>query len=490
MIQAECTNHCGKRTDTGGICRYCMTRTILEGDALDKLKEIESNIIDEMCTDPPYGYGFMNKSWDKSIVSVNIWKECLRVLKPGAFAFVMSAPRQDVLSHMIVNLSDAGFKTDFTSIYWAYATGFPKAANISKMVDKRNGIIVDSQKFTSYLKEKRLEKNLTKKEIDEILGTTTLYSWFEGRPAGITLPTKEYYLKLKKILDLDDRFDILIEREEAQREIIGHTNNGAKSIYGNNFESSKLNLTKSSTDRAKKLDGSYAGFQPKPAVEVILVCMKPLSEKNYVEQAMSNGKGVTWIDDCRIPYQSDDDKEKSKIGFTGKILDPQKDWNDNKIDRTEYIPTQGRFPANLLVSDDALNNESRYFDLDKWEAQFIITPKPSKSEKNKGLDNFIEQKVNDGRKIDADNAFQRGKTQRQNTHPTVKPVSLFKYLVTMGSRENDLVLDPFMGSGTTAIACEQTARDWIGIEKLPEHIDIFKARLSNYRKQNKLEVFS
>jgi len=95
-----------------------MKRQILAGDALDILKEIESNSIDEMCTDPPYGYSFMNKDWDKAIISVDIWRECLRVLKPGAFAFVMSAPRQDVLSHMIVNLTDAGFVTNFTSIYW------------------------------------------------------------------------------------------------------------------------------------------------------------------------------------------------------------------------------------------------------------------------------------------------------------------------------------------------------------------------------------
>src|SRR5258708_39735357 len=60
------------------------------------------------------------------------------------------------------------------------------------------------------------------------------------------------------------------------------------------------------SDQAKQLDGSYGGFQPKPAVEVILVAMKPLSEKTFVDQALKNGKGITWLDDCRIPYESDD----------------------------------------------------------------------------------------------------------------------------------------------------------------------------------------
>lgn len=415
-----------------------LNRTILEGDAIDKLKKIGDNSTDLILTDPPYGYSFMNKDWDKALISIDIWKECLRVLKPGSFAFVMSAPRQDVLSHMIVNLTDAGFKTDFTSMYWAYASGFPKAMNMSKAIDIRNG-----------------------------------------------RDSKEY----------------------------------------------------------KKLDGSYAGFQPKPAVEVILVCMKPLSEKNYVEQALSNGKGVTWFDDCRIPFVDEKDVGDPNRFKGVPMLPPEKGFNQNKvIIDVEVGYKNGRFPANLIVSDNSLDDGkiyktggkansvymmpnnffnksakllqtvsdsgsfSQYYSLDSWEAQFIITPKPSKSEKNKGLEQYLENldkyegkfpcskklsphKVNDGRKKDADNPFQRGKTVKQNTHPTVKPVSLFKYLITMGSRENDLVLDPFMGSGTTAIACEQTAREWIGIEKNPEYVEIFKARLADYKKQNKLEAF-
>ena len=66
------------------------------GPCQDQLKAIDSDSIDCMVTDPPYGYSFMNKDWDKAVVGVDTWKECLRVLKPGAFAFIMSSPRQDV----------------------------------------------------------------------------------------------------------------------------------------------------------------------------------------------------------------------------------------------------------------------------------------------------------------------------------------------------------------------------------------------------------
>jgi len=117
---------------------------------------------------------------------------------------------------------------------------------------------------------------------------------------------------------------------------------------------------------------------------------------------------------------------------------------------------------------------------------FIITPKASKSERNAGLENREPIKVNDGRQTPIDNPFQRGETLRTNTHPTVKPLKLFSYLITMGSREGDIVLDPFCGSGTTCIAAEQLHRKWIGIDINPQYIEIAKARLKPYLVQTKL----
>ena len=165
---------------------------ILHGDSLDLLKDMDNNSVDSIVTDPPYGYSFMGKNWDKAVPSVELWEECLRVLKPGGFAFIMSAPRSDVQSEMIKRLEKAGFRVDFTPVYWTYASGFPKALNIGKKTEEEN------------------------------------------------------------------------------------------------------------------LDGAYAGYQPKPAVEVVIVVMKPLSEKSYLDQAMKDGKGITWLADTRIPFKSDD----------------------------------------------------------------------------------------------------------------------------------------------------------------------------------------
>jgi len=103
---------------------------------LDGLKLLEDNSIDSIVTDPPYELGFMGKSWDKTLPDIGIFKECFRVLKAGSFAFVMSAPRSDVCARMMLLLEDAGFEICFTPIYWSFASGFPKALNITRKINK------------------------------------------------------------------------------------------------------------------------------------------------------------------------------------------------------------------------------------------------------------------------------------------------------------------------------------------------------------------
>ena len=342
---------------------------LIHGDCLPELCKLPDDSVDLIVTDPPYGYSFMGKDWDKAVPSSDIWFECLRVLKSGGFAFVMSAPRSDVQAEMISRLQSAGFRLDFTPIYWTYASGFPKAHNIGK----------------------------------------------RGGP-----------------------------------------------------------------------EGSYGGFQPKPAVEVIIVAMKPLSEKTFVDQALKNGKGVTWLDDCRVPTVD--------TVSGGKVMAAKEVYRDYNIEYQQgphKIYDAGRFPANLLVSDDVLNDGrvikstgplasitdgdrysgfnhkgtlyksgahpndsgsySRYFDLDAWAKTlpFLIVPKASKREKG-----------------------------GDNKHPTVKPLKLMSYLITLGSRPGDTVLDPFLGSGTTALAAKHLDRQYIGIEREKEYVEIAKARLA------------
>ena len=458
--------------------------TLYLGGCLEELENIEDDSIDCLVTDPPYGYSFMGKDWDKAVPSIDIWKECLRVLKHGSFAFVMSSPRQDVLSRMIINLQDAGFRTDFTSIYWAYASGFPKATNISKIVDKRFGC------------EREIIEN---REVTENMAKMSKNS-----------PNKEGYPKQPRPKD--------------------------------NYWTGKILDNKAISEKAKEFEGSYSGFQPKPALEIIIVCMKPLSEKTFVEQALNNGKGITWLDDCRIPYTNEKDKYKYINGPKGNTFSVGKN-PDNLRNEIVKSNNNGRFPANLLVSDDILNdridrkgvsgggpkeygggggfddklnrqpvknyyNDSgsfgRYFDIDKWFEHkikelpinvqktfpFLIESKASKSEKSKGLE-FEKYKVSGGMRGTEDISLKTGSGNERNnlnknTHPTVKPIKLMSYLITLGSRENDIILDPFMGSGSTGIAAKLLNRKFVGIEKEEEYIKISKNRIEVINNQQKL----
>jgi DNA modification methylase len=487
---------------------------IIHGDALEELRKLPSDSVDCEVTDPPYGYSFMGKNWDKAVPSVEIWKESLRVLKPGAFAFVMSSPRQDVLSQMIVRLGEAGFDTGFTSIYWAYASGFPKASNISLQIDK--------QECMRQLIEKLGRKPIKTKELDEFAD-----AW-------------QAFRKVIGSYQAPDGINRKSENQKPHKEI-GNYN----LKWGFEASGFATSIKEPTTENAKMLNGSFGGFQPKPAVEVIIVCMKPLSEKTFVDQALSNGHGVTWLDNGRMPFQSEVDAEVAEnknahLSF-GSAPRENKIYGEDKRSRAEqgdYDSAKGRFPANLLVSDDVLNDGrvmrysvtrglstgkskffgeeeheemktgytdegsfSRYFDVDRWFSEtvkklpkevretfpFLIEPKASKSERNERLEKlnngtYLDESRHDKDAVGCNNPRNRtGKMRTGNIHPTVKPLQLMSYLITLGSRLNDLVLDPFVGSGTTCLAAKMLGRRFIGIEKEVEYVRICEARVNGLK---------
>lgn len=406
---------------------------IIHDDCLHALRQMPAESVDLICTDPPYGLGFMNIKWDQELPSVEIWRELLRVLKPGGFAFVMSGPRQDKLMQMISLLQQAGFAIGFTSMYWTYASGFTKAHDISKAIDKQAGVA------------------------REIVGVK------KGK----------------------------IDFSKCRR--------GDRSFYQNAWGSKEytdLPVTVPATPEAKKFAGAVGGFQPKPAVEVALVAMKPLSEDSHTKQALENGKGITWPDDCRIPYR---DGESA----------PTRDYSTQKSYASGQVPAskgegftgdpRGRCPANLLVCDDILDagsdasgGYSRYFSLDRWFAEkigqlpesvvatcpFLIVPKASRAEKDKGLEGFQPRPLNDACQAAGANPAQGGETPGRNTHPCVKPIKLMAFQITLASRSGDLVLDPFSGSGGTCIAAKMLGRRFIGIEREEKYCRIAEARLA------------
>ncbi len=119
------------------------------------LKELEDNSVDTIITDPPYGLSFMGKKWDYDVPSVELWKECLRVLKPGGTALIFAGSRTQ--HRMACNVEDAGFILK-DCIMWLYGSGFPKATDISKQLDKGISRKVIGKKKGTYADIRRDEK--------------------------------------------------------------------------------------------------------------------------------------------------------------------------------------------------------------------------------------------------------------------------------------------------------------------------------------------
>jgi site-specific DNA-methyltransferase (adenine-specific) len=146
------------------------------GDCLEVLKTIPDNSIDSVVTDPPYGLSFMGKKWDYDVPSVEIWTECLRVLKPGGHLLSFAGSR--TYHRMAVRIEDAGFEIR-DQLMWVFGSGFPKSHNIGKAIQKQSGdvkVIGTKQGAgttgKSYISNNEDyvdgEKGVFKKEYDEI----------------------------------------------------------------------------------------------------------------------------------------------------------------------------------------------------------------------------------------------------------------------------------------------------------------------------------
>ena len=220
----------------------------------------------------------------------------------------------------------------------------------------------------------------------------------------------------------------------------------------------------------------------KPAHEPIVMARKPLEGTNK-QNIEKYGTGGINIDGCRI--QGDDIGGERKI-TNRKPRDENNVWTDNnsgmKQESNHFADAdpKGRYPANLM--HDGLQEE--------W-AKYFYCPKTSSAERNRGLEDFTAKPMAWGNQAKAE--LKRGNldfkgnqgdgskhnkvAMRLNTHPTVKPQELMKYLCRLVTPKGGVVLDPFMGSGSTGMAAKDEGFDFIGIEKEQEYFEIAEARI-------------
>jgi site-specific DNA-methyltransferase (adenine-specific) len=271
-----------------------------------------------------------------------------------------------------------------------------------------------------------------------------------------------------KSLDVSKAID---KMAGANREVVGSKE--VSDMRGDSFFSSNgrilVNITVPATEAAKQWQGW--GTALKPAFEPITVARKPLTG-TVAENVLQWGTGGINIDGCRV-------------GCEGKpvfINGVERDRNRSSYDtggsnRTGKITTQGRWPANFIHDGSeevvGLFPETKS---GKMKEGQIRTSKPLFGSKT---DHIAETYGDSGSAARFFYCAKASKSERSegNTHPTVKPLALMKYLITLGLPPGGIVLDPFCGSGTTALACKELGRNYICIEKELEYYQIACNRL-------------
>jgi site-specific DNA-methyltransferase (adenine-specific) len=373
-----------------------------------------------------------------------VWQQALRVLKPGGHLLAFSGSR--TYHRMVVAIEDAGFEIR-DQIMWIYGSGFPKSLDVAKAIDKQSGYQ------------------------GKVVGTEVVDIGIQGGSMHAGRGTK-----------LQER-----ERKELSPE-------------------------------AQQWQGW--GTALKPAHEPIVVARKPLIG-TVTENVLEHGVGGLNIDGCRIAGEVPSKPQpilgnKERVTYGGGL------GRNGEMSQSSL----GRWPANIIFDEQAAElldeqsgisksqggrigkKETSNIDFGlsgKYEkgdpgfgdtggaSRFFYCAKASKRDRNDGLDDFETKQTVGGGGLGnpVSGAYGSEKAPGKNFHPTVKPTSLMRYLVRLVTPPDGLVLDPFMGSGSTGKACALEHFDFVGIELNAEYIKICEARIENalQDKEHQQELF-
>lgn len=352
--------------------------------------------------------GFMGKEWDHGVPGISSWQEALRVAKPGCTLLAFGGTR--TFHRLACAIEDAGWELRDT-IMWVYSQGFPKSADISKMIDKAAGV----------------ER--------EVVG----------------------------------------QRDTA----VGDGENG-NDFLSRNSRKRIVNITIPATDAARQWDGWRTGL--KPSWEPIIVAQKPI-DGTYAQNALKWGVAGLNIDGGRIGAE-----ERT---YNGSGAQPHKLNNPGGTGigymdgsgRDLTFTASGRWPANLIHdgSDEvlALFPQTQSGDSDGFVGEYQanvygryahnqIDPTTIYADSGSAARFYYCAKASPSDRGD------------DNTHPTVKPLALMEYLCTLTKTPTGgVVLDMFMGSGSTGVACMRTGRTFVGVEIEQKSFDIAYQRITN-----------
>ena len=419
---------------------------VLAGDALERLAELDDNSIDAVVTDPPYELGFMGKQWDAAGIANNVemWKQCLRVLKPGGHLLAFGGTR--TYHRMACAIEDAGFEIR-DSLHWTYGSGFPKSLNVAIAIDKQAGAMKHRGKRVSVAGNRNYggEPDLPNaSSVPEHKGITPEAQQWQGWGTALK-PSHEPILVCRKPLAGTVAQNVL-EWGTGALNIDGCRvgTDGAGRWPANTVLTHAAGCRATGETVSENWEAS--GVQSPASVAL----RGGAATHTPVEGAIGAATVPLFacVPGCPIAeLDKQSGVSKSQGGRIGK-----------KAQTNVSIVPAGKFEAGDPGFGDT-GGASRFFTTTEWDPTldcppFLYVAKPSKRERNAG--------VSGG-----------------NTHPTLKPVALMRHLVRLVCPSGGVVLDPFLGSGTTAVAAILEGREVIGCEMTADYLPIIKGRIQH-----------
>ena len=378
----------------------------------------------------------MNKHWDYDVPSVELWKECLRILKPGGHLLSFAGTR--TYHRMTVRIEDAGFEIR-DMISYIYGSGFPKSLNIGKAIDKMKGT------------EKIIGKGKAGKTA---LGQASGYNHTNNpHEFNITEPNSPEAIQwngwgtaLKPACE-----PICVARKPIEGTV---ANNVLQ--YG----TGGINI-----------DGCR--IDNKDGKPVFVNGIDRERNRTSIDTGGSNRTGQTSFQG-RFP---------ANIIFD-EIASVMLDEMSGESKSVGHFPKRVKMKGHTLYEGGFNDFEQTERHLETGGAsRFFYCAKASKAERNGGLEGFEEKSIDIQQPHNSKDLEERYEMKSKNFHPTVKPLKLMQYLVRLVTPPNGICLDPFCGSGTTPMACVKEGFNYIGIEREADYVKIAEARIEWVKKQ-------
>lgn len=402
--------------------------TLYLGDSLDVLPTLADESVHAIVTDPPYEIGVAGQDWDRTGIaySVDLWRECLRVLKPGGHLLSFGAPR--TYHRMACAAEDAGFRV-IDQLDWIYTHGKPKGSDVARAIDRHRDDREQVLQVTAWLAAARDAAGWTNRRIDKLLGFSGMGGLWTTQGKAAIVPTVEQWVRLRNAIGFNDGEILPIVTELnarkrtagdafQQREIISRKQGAARDagLYGAMSEERIKSLPHS--EQAKQWAGWNTAL--KPAHDPILLARKSTGYDSLVGGLLRHGVGGLNIAACPA----------SGGGYTPNIL------------LGHDCPPGGCLPGCPVreVGDNA-----RSFPVFR-----------------------LESRAPAAERLEVDGV----------RHDTPKPLALMRWLVRLVCPPEGVVLDWAAGSGTTLLAARDEGVQSIGVELSESHARICVHRLS------------